>query len=779
MPKPHATSKTAPMKGASKAADVQKSLPTVTVPLKQILLDDNYRQDMGDLESLAESIDKHGLLQAVFLRVVGKGQYQVVAGERRVRAHAFLKRTHIEAKVASDMPDKLFFELKLLENLQRKDPHPLETAEGFQKALDAGSTAEELAESTGQSVSSIRACLKLLNLCPAGRKLYLSGKVLTQSTALYVARIPNHKVQEALLAELKQLTERNDGEPPSARLVNDLVHRDYLLLLTKAPFDVKASELVKGVGACGACPKRSGNDPLFKDTKNPDLCTDKVCWSQKCDASWTLAKQAASTAGKGVLSEKDAAKVFNQYNGSLAYDAPYVFLDAKCSDDPKQRTYKQLLREVVKDRPELVTVARSPSGRPESLLPRAGLAKLLKSAGHDFKKERAAEDQAARERAEKREERSEAGQARNARAQAQKDAIERVLAVAQQRPMAETLSLLAELYDVREWLEFADDFWARPGQEPLEAFEKRIPSLAPEAFVNLLLADALYSGDTYSFIHGRPAEREPEFIRACRRFGVEVQPTSGVEELVLLLDDDAGNWRIEPVASNSDHVHLLLRHEETDARMPATWWPAAAKGAAARLEYGHAPDTAPGTPESQAQAAFWVAHPAFVAALVERISDGDGDLPTLATEDVSPVAPASDVAVEADVPTTTAQTSAQADSELRSFRLIDGWSVEVLGTTNAAGLPEVLLRDDVGDSVIGRFAYGHGKLKPADPEHLFLQAWVEEHANIIEELTRGIASGKVPSLFRPAVPAASADVETSAPEAPAPKPAKSSRRQRV
>jgi ParB/RepB/Spo0J family partition protein len=756
---------TLPAKGAAKAAEAQKALSVSSVPLKQISLEDNYRKDLGDIASLADSIEKHGLLQPVFLRVVGKGEYQVVAGERRVRAHQHLKRTHIEAKVASNMSDKVFFELKLLENLQRKDPHPLETAEGLQRALDAGSKVEELAESTGRSVSSIRASLKLLGLCPMGRKLFLAGKVLTESTALYVARIRNPKVQEAALEKLKKLAEE-EGESPSARAVNEVIHREFMLRLKDAPFNVKTADLVKGVGACEGCPKRTGNDPSFKDVTE-DLCTDMVCWGQKRDATWERARQEAKQVGHHVLSEKDTKGVFYAYGDGLVHNSGYVSLSQKCPDDPKGRTYKALLAKVVEASPDLVTVARAPSGAVHKLIPTAGLTKQLRSAGHDFKKEKAELAQKDAARRAEREEKDEKAQERKRREAQYREGLARVLSTALQRPLEGTLAFFAATYDVKERLEWVDEFWELPGQLSPEEFAKSIPAMSPAQVLNLLLAEHLFtSQDRWRYVH-RDTDDDCLVTRACRHFGVELE---GQQEAVspgaavpAAFDVDPSRWLIEPAATHEASVSVWLVHEESGTRLPATWWPASASQA--RLEYGHLLGGSPKTPEDDARQATWEAHPGFVEALVGRIFDGDGNLPPCLCEDSAERA-------AADAPSAggaEAQTSVTTP-ELRQYTVMDGWSVHLGDSMKPGGFPELLLRSDVEDQVVGRFAYVGGRLQPADTDSTHLHAWAQENAGVLEELQVGIARGKVPPLLLPA-PAAAA--ETSSPSEP-----KRTRRQR-
>ncbi|WNZ66216.1 ParB/RepB/Spo0J family partition protein (plasmid) [Myxococcus sp. MxC21-1] len=507
------------MKGAERSAALQKTLQVVSVPIKQIEADENYRVRYENIESLAQSVETYGLLQPIFLRILGKGRYQVVAGERRLRAMRHLKRSHVDARCA-EIDDKTFWELKLLENLQREDPHPLETAEGFKRSMDAGSTVEELAHSTGRSVSSIRASLKLLRLSAKGRRLFLAGKLLTESTALYVARIPSTTVQDEFLAKLEEVAARDDGQPPSARWVNEEIHRNYFLDLSKAPFDPKSPDLVKKAGPCSGCPKRTGNDPAFADVKNRDICTDAACWRQKSDASWELQKAQAVSRGHSVLAVKDAAKVFNPYGDGTRGDSEWVSLTEKCYSDPQTRRYQQLLGKVLTSRTDLVAYARHPTtGAVEKLVPKKAVKKLLKEAGHDFQKAGAEALRAANEDFEARQAANPVVQATRLRQEVMRVVLARVVESALTRSVGDLVAFLQRTWDVEE-LEYADDFWARPGQMPLEELKGALPSLPANEFLVLLVATQIYGAPgRYDYVSGT----DDAFVRGlAQAFGMDL-----------------------------------------------------------------------------------------------------------------------------------------------------------------------------------------------------------------------------------------------------------------
>ena len=127
---------------------------------------DQPRQDFNEeeLQSLAESIRIHGVIQPLTVRETGDGYYQIIAGERRWRASRLAGLTEIPALVI-EADDKTAKELALIENLQRQDLNSVEEALGYQSLMDDfGLTQEEAAERVGKSRSAVANALRLLTL---------------------------------------------------------------------------------------------------------------------------------------------------------------------------------------------------------------------------------------------------------------------------------------------------------------------------------------------------------------------------------------------------------------------------------------------------------------------------------------------------------------------------------------------------------------------------------------------------------------------------------------
>ncbi|MBQ3779175.1 MAG: ParB/RepB/Spo0J family partition protein [Fibrobacter sp.] len=117
-----------------------------------------------ELSELAETIKTHGLLTPINVRSVN-GRYQIISGERRTRASRLAGLKTIKAQVFSDIGDKAMAEWALIENIQRVDLNPIETAQSYQQLIDNHNyTHEDLAKAVGKSRSAITNALRLLKL---------------------------------------------------------------------------------------------------------------------------------------------------------------------------------------------------------------------------------------------------------------------------------------------------------------------------------------------------------------------------------------------------------------------------------------------------------------------------------------------------------------------------------------------------------------------------------------------------------------------------------------
>lgn len=116
------------------------------------------------LQSLADSIKVHGVLQPLLVRPTSNGKYEIIAGERRWRA-AQIAQVHELPVVSLDFTDKEAAEISLIENLQREDLSPIEEAMGYQRLIEEFTyTQDDLAKQLSKSRSQIANTLRLLKL---------------------------------------------------------------------------------------------------------------------------------------------------------------------------------------------------------------------------------------------------------------------------------------------------------------------------------------------------------------------------------------------------------------------------------------------------------------------------------------------------------------------------------------------------------------------------------------------------------------------------------------
>ncbi len=160
--------------------------------------------DPEELQSLAESIALHGVVQPLTVREMENGYYQIIAGERRWRAARIAELREIPA-VIIEADNKKVMELALIENLQRQDLNPVEEALGYQTLMDEyGLTQEETASRVGKSRPAVANMLRLLALCPEVLDMVRTGK-LSAGHARAVVALKTDKLQKEAAQKISAL----------------------------------------------------------------------------------------------------------------------------------------------------------------------------------------------------------------------------------------------------------------------------------------------------------------------------------------------------------------------------------------------------------------------------------------------------------------------------------------------------------------------------------------------------------------------------------------------
>ncbi len=137
------------------------------------------RMDEGALAELADSIRAQGIMQPILVRPLDalKGQYEIIAGERRFRAAQLAGLTEVPVLV-KDVADEHAAAMALIENIQREDLNPLEEAQGVKRLIEEfGLTHEQAATAIGRSRSATSNLLRLLNLAAPVQTMLLAGDI--------------------------------------------------------------------------------------------------------------------------------------------------------------------------------------------------------------------------------------------------------------------------------------------------------------------------------------------------------------------------------------------------------------------------------------------------------------------------------------------------------------------------------------------------------------------------------------------------------------------------
>jgi ParB family chromosome partitioning protein len=158
-----ATPPTTAERGAVQRVPIAQIRPNPYQPRKE------FRAE--ELAELQASLEANGLLQPIVVRPSATGTYELVAGERRLRAATQLGWSDIPV-VVRDVDDRTLLTLALVENLQRTDLNAVEEAEGYQRLIDEfGLTQQRVAEIVGKDRTTVANTLRVLQLPPTLRRM--------------------------------------------------------------------------------------------------------------------------------------------------------------------------------------------------------------------------------------------------------------------------------------------------------------------------------------------------------------------------------------------------------------------------------------------------------------------------------------------------------------------------------------------------------------------------------------------------------------------------------
>jgi ParB family chromosome partitioning protein len=206
--------------------------------------------DQSSLMELSESIKAQGVMQPILVRLVAAERYEIIAGERRWRAAQLAGLTQVPA-IIREVPDESALAMSLIENIQRENLNPLETAMGIQQLIkEFGMTHQTAGEALGSSRSAISNLLRLLNLAAPVQELMMQGKidmghgrallVLPTARQVEVASLIAHK--QLSVRETEKLIKRIEQAPVKKLVKQD---RDLLRLQEDISSKLGASVVIK------------------------------------------------------------------------------------------------------------------------------------------------------------------------------------------------------------------------------------------------------------------------------------------------------------------------------------------------------------------------------------------------------------------------------------------------------------------------------------------------------------------------------------------------------
>ena len=224
----------------------------------------------------------------MLVRPKGAQSYEIVAGARRYRAAQLAGQESVPVRIV-ELTDAQAIETSIVENLQRRDVHPLEEASGFAALLrleEPKYSIEQIGAKCAKSPSYVAARLKLTELAPVVTDAFLKDEIGT-GHALLLAKLQPAQQEEALTACFRE-DYVSGGKPRHillpVRQLQEWIERHILLELDSAPFPKDDPELVPEAGACLTCPKRTGFNTLLFAEIHADACTSPDCYQSKVDA---------------------------------------------------------------------------------------------------------------------------------------------------------------------------------------------------------------------------------------------------------------------------------------------------------------------------------------------------------------------------------------------------------------------------------------------------------------------------------------------------------------
>lgn len=180
------------------------------------------------IKELAESIKQNGLLQSITVRDMGNGFYELIAGERRLRALKYLEYPTTKA-IVKELTNEQMASLALIENIQREELTPIEEAYAYQELLSINNlTQDELAKSLGKTQATVANKLRLLKLCSKVVDAINSKRITERHGRAMVKLDPSaqEKILNQILTQSLNVSQTEERIETYLRIKNETKNND-------------------------------------------------------------------------------------------------------------------------------------------------------------------------------------------------------------------------------------------------------------------------------------------------------------------------------------------------------------------------------------------------------------------------------------------------------------------------------------------------------------------------------------------------------------------------
>ena len=180
------------------------------------------------IKELAESIKQNGVLQSITVRDMGNGFYELIAGERRLRALKYLEYPTTKA-IVKELTNEQMATLALIENIQREELTPIEEAYAYQELLSINNlTQDELAKSLGKTQATVANKLRLLKLCSKVVDAINSKRITERHGRAMVKLDPSaqEKILNQILTQSLNVSQTEERIETYLRIKNETKNND-------------------------------------------------------------------------------------------------------------------------------------------------------------------------------------------------------------------------------------------------------------------------------------------------------------------------------------------------------------------------------------------------------------------------------------------------------------------------------------------------------------------------------------------------------------------------